>query len=203
MTDAETPAKLTFRPVTPNSWPDLEALFMAPSGPKYCWCMVFRGSNQERKGWTALESKSPGKGELSEANKVRRAALKSRVDGRTPIGLVGYDGDEPVAWVSIAPKESYLRLGGPEPDPDQPGRVWSLACMYLKRPYRRSGLPPVLIEAACAYARKRGAAVLEAYPVQPDSPSFRYMGFIQTYRDLGFRKVGTAGSRRTVMQREL
>jgi GNAT superfamily N-acetyltransferase len=197
------PRPLTFRPVTDETWPDLEALFMAPSGPKYCWCMVFRGTSAERREWTAAATKSRGDGRLSEANLLRRKALKARLDGGTPIGLVGYDGAEPVAWVSIAPKASHLRLGGPDPDPDRPGAVWSLACLYLKRRWRHAGHTRSMVEAAASYARREGARVLEAYPVRPDSPSFRYMGFVPTYEALGFRSIGPAGTRRTVMQLDL
>ena len=124
-------------------------------------------------------------------------------NGGAPIGLVGYDGAEPVAWVSIAPKASHLRLGGPDPDPGRPGAVWSLACLYLKRRWRHAGHTSSMIAAAAAYARGEGALVLEAYPVRPDSPSFRYMGLVPTYEALGFRPIGPAGTRRTVMQLDL
>lgn len=197
------PPELIFHPVTTETWPALEALFMAPGGPKYCWCMVFRGTNAERKEWTAAEARAPASGGLSDANRLRRAALRRRVEAGTPIGLVGFAGGEPVAWVSVGPKPSYLRLGGPDDHPELPQAVWSLACMFLRRPYRRARLTPRLIAAAAAYAREGGAEVLEAYPVAADSPSFRFMGFVGTFEQAGFRKVGTAGTRRTVMRLDL
>jgi len=57
-----------------------------------------------------------------------------------------------------------------------------------------------LIEAAVAHARKRGATVVEAYPVDPDSPSFRFMGLVSAFKAAGFREVGRAGTRRHVMR---
>jgi hypothetical protein len=53
------------------------------------------------------------------------------------------------------------------------------------------------------HARKRGAHCLEAYPVDPESSSYRFMGFIGTFEAMGFREVGTAGSRRHVMRYDL
>ena len=50
------------------------------------------------------------------------------------------------------------------------------------------------------HARSHGAAILEAYPVDPDSPSYRFMGFVPVFEEAGFHKVGRAGIRRHVMQ---
>ena len=42
-------APLSFRPVTAETQADFEALFDAPGGPKYCWCMAFRATPEEVK----------------------------------------------------------------------------------------------------------------------------------------------------------
>jgi hypothetical protein len=60
-----------------------------------------------------------------------------------------------------------------------------------------------LIEAAADYAKRNGATVLEAYPVDPDSPSYRFMGFVPTFEAAGFEEIGRAGTRRHVMSRSL
>lgn len=175
--------RLTFRPVTKARWDDLEALFEAPGGPKYCWCMAWRDAPAEVR---------DGGGD------ARKPLLKARVSAGATIGLVGYLAGEPVAWVSIAPRETYRDLGGPETTAGD--RVWSLACMYLKRKLRGEGFGRELIAAAARYARTRGATVLEAYPVDPTSPSYRFMGFVPAFEAAGFVKIGTAGRRRHVMR---
>ena len=75
--------------------------------------------------------------------------------------------------------------------------------MYIHRRLRGSGYGMQLIEAATTYAKKRGATVLEAYPVDPGSPSYRFMGFVPAFERLGFSKHGTAGSRRQIMRLSL
>jgi hypothetical protein len=45
--------------------------------------------------------------------------------------------------------------------------------------------------------------VLDAYPVDHKSPSYRFMGFVPAFERLGFETVGKAGSRRNVMRLEL
>jgi hypothetical protein len=41
--------------------------------------------------------------------------------------------------------------------------------------------------------------MVEAYPVVPDSPSYRFMGFVETFKKAGFIETGRVGKRRHVM----
>lgn len=74
---------------------DLEALFESRGGPKHCWCMVWRTTPEERR------NKDP----LS-----RKAAFVSRVMDGVPVGILGYIDDKPIAWCSIAPRNTYWHL---------------------------------------------------------------------------------------------
>lgn len=181
-------ARLTFRPVTRSTKADFEALFESPGGPSYCWCMYTR----------------VGKEEAKTANKdvrARKPMMMERIERRIPVGLLAYDQGEPIAWVSIAPRETFPRLQGPAAEAGE--TVWSLSCMYVKRQRRGEGIGHQLIDAAVKYARKRRADTVEAYAVHPDSPSYRNMGFISAYQKAGFEPVDTLGTRRTVMRRKL
>ncbi len=129
----------------------------------------------------------------------RRAQIKSRIDGGVPVGLIFHRDDRPVAWCSIAPRETYRPLGGP-PIEGPAERVWSLACFYVRRGERGQGLTARMIEAAVAHAKAGGATIVEGYPVDPHSPSYRFMGFVEAFAAAGFREVGRAGSRRHVMR---
>ena len=115
--------------------------------------------------------------------------------GNTPIGLLTYIGNEAIAWCSIAPRETYQRLGGDETLED----VWSIACFFIKKEHRDQGIIDLLIDKAKKYARKNHAKYLEAYPVETDSPSYQFMGFIRTFEKAGFSFVKKAGTRRHVM----
>jgi GNAT superfamily N-acetyltransferase len=176
---------LTFHAVDKARWPDFAALFEARGGPKYCWCMAWRATNAEAR-------------EMS--SRDRRAAIEGRVRAGVPVGILGYRGGTPVAWCSIAPRATYRPLGGVEV-PDEPAdRVWSIACFFVPRSLRGQGIMPRLLAAAVDHARMKGATVVEAYPVDPDSPSYRFMGFVAAFEAAGFREVGRAGTRRHVMR---
>lgn len=181
-----TGGRLTFKPVTTANLADFETLFEGPGGPKYCWCMVWRATPEEGR-----NTKGP----------VRRVQMLARIARGVPVGLIGCDGDNvPRAWVSIAPKQTYRRLGGPEPRTGE--SVWSLACMYIQRRWRGQGLAHELIGAAVAHAFDQGADdVVEAYPVASDAPSYRFMGFVEAFEAAGFEHHGMAGKRRHVMRR--
>jgi GNAT superfamily N-acetyltransferase len=180
--------KLAFREVDNNNWRDFERLFAARGGPKSCWCMVWRA--------TAAEAKT------TDGNN-RKAAIHSRVRNGVPIGLLGYFADEPVAWCSIAPRTTYRPLGGPNDFGDTPDAVWSLACFFIRRDLRGKGAGEAMLNAAIAHARGKGAKVLEAYPVDPSSPSYRFMGFVGLFERAGFKTIARAGTRRHVMRLSL
>jgi GNAT superfamily N-acetyltransferase len=175
--------RLTFRPVTKATKADFVAVFAGPGGPKYCWCMAWRATREELKDAT---------------NASRKKQILSRIADGVPVGLVGYADGKPVAWVSIAPKETYLRLGGPEAKPGE--KIWSIACMYMRRNLRKQGIGHDLIQAAIKHAKKEGATIVEAYGVAPDSPSYRFMGFVEAYARAGFKEIEMAGTRRHVMR---
>lgn len=176
--------KLTFKPVTATTVGDFEKLFAAKGGPNWCWCMAFRATPEEIK-----NSKSP----------QRKEQILGRVDRKIPIGILAYAEGEPVGWVSMAPKDTFRKLGGTE---DVAG-VWSITCLFIPRSQRGQGMAHRLIEGAIAYAKKRKARLLEAYPVDPDSPSYRHMGFVAAFEKAGFTPAGREGTRRHVMQLSL
>lgn len=177
--------RLSFYPVDRSRWGDFEKLFEAQGGPKYCWCMIWRARGEEARNTSGA---------------YRKKRMKARVDEGVPVGLLGYLGGEPVAWCSIAPRATYRPLGGVDDAEEAAGRVWSLVCFFVVRAFRKQGITEKLIEAAIEHARSNGARVVEAYPVEPDSPSYRFMGFAPTFERLGFRYCHDAGKRRKVMR---
>jgi GNAT superfamily N-acetyltransferase len=166
--------------VDKTNWKDLEALFQSKGILNNCWCMAWRMTKDELRNNNAIS---------------RKKFIKKRVWSNIPIGLLAYSDNEVIAWCSIAPRESYQRFDGDE----SLENVWSLACFYIKKEFRDKGLVNLLIDRAKEYAKKNGAEYIEAYPVNPDSPSYRFMGFVNTFEKAGFGFVKMAGTRRNVM----
>jgi len=183
---------LAFRPATPARWPDVERLFGANGACGGCWCRFWKQDNAAYRA---------GKGEPN-----RRALRRSVLAGEEP-GLIAYAGKEPVGWVAVEPRAAYRRLAisrNLQPPDDRP--VWAIPCFFVARGWRRRGLATRLIEAAAAYARRRGAPAVEAYPIDSDKElgsAFLYTGAFSTFVRLGFTEVARRARTRPVVRREL
>ena len=162
--------RLVFHQVDRQLWEDLERLFESRGGPKHCWCMVWR---------------TMPRGVGRSDRRAKRGAMQRRVAEGVPVGILGYRDREPVAWCSIAPRDSYRHLGGENGRADETGQIWSLGCFFVQRRLRGHGVTRRLIRAAVDHARAQGATIVEAYPVDPDSPSYRFMGYVSSFEASG------------------
>ena len=187
--------KLSVRPLTPNRWPDLEALFNAKgcSVARGCWCMYYRRSGSR--------GQLPAGTTHAQAN---RADLKRLVASGEPPGLIGYRGKVPVGWVSLGPRDDYAKLRRSsvmKPVDERP--VWSIVCFVVPSQYRGQGVARALLDGAIAYAKKRGVALLEAYPVDKtgrSSDDSMWFGAKSMYDAAGFEEVARRKPQRPIVR---
>lgn len=186
--------KLTVAPLTPDRWADLETIFNAKgcSIARGCWCMAYRlsGSREPSRGMT-----------LAQAN---RAGLKALVDAGNPPGLIGYRGKIPVGWVSIGPREEYAKLRrSPVMKPVEEQPVWSVICFVVPSEYRGQGVAHALLKGAVLYAKKQGATLVEAYPVDKPARSkddYMWFGAKSMYDNAGFKEVARRKPQRPIVR---
>ncbi|TAK22927.1 MAG: N-acetyltransferase [Chloroflexota bacterium] len=179
---------MVFREVTDETWGDFERLFESRGGPQSCWCMAWRAANEEARRTDGTS---------------RKAMMKTRVQSGVPVGILGYACGVPVAWCSVAPRCTH-RAGLADAQPgDVNENVWSLVCFFVTRTARGNGVLKRLIEAAKVHVKARGATVIEAYPVDEDSPSYRFGGFVSSFDEAGFVRIGRSGTRRHVVRLRL
>jgi GNAT superfamily N-acetyltransferase len=161
--------------VSSSNWSDFAALFGARGAPHYCWCSIYRFRDAH---------------ELSKPQK--RRAMQRLVQGGTPIGVLAYDGDTPVGWCSVAPRESYVKLQRSRSMPrvsDEP--TWTVLCFYVQRSHRGGGVAQALLAGAIDVARQQGARVIEGYPHDTAGISASHRGKSRLFRALGFQRQGT------------
>jgi GNAT superfamily N-acetyltransferase len=183
------------RPLTPQTWADLEALFDLPGGSmvRGCWCMYYRRS---------------GKVQLSgQAGVDNKKQLCELVDNGVVPGLVGYVDGAPAGWISLGPREDYAKLArSPIMKPVDDAQVWSVVCTYVAKRYRGQGVQHRLLAAAVHFAGEQGVGVLEAYPVdkpQRSQDAFMFFGSRSLYERAGFAEVVRRSPTRVVMRRKL
>lgn len=177
-------ATLDIRPLTPERLPDLASLFEQGGDPKWCWCAYFR-----------IRGFDFSKGGKARHRAAMEAATHEAARERRAPGLVAYDGDEAVGWISIGPREDYERLAYStvlKPIDDKP--VWSIVCFVVGRQSRGQGVAKRLLDAGIDYARDHGATMLEAYPVEVADGTRApagdvYRGTLSMFERAGFKVV--------------
>ncbi len=186
-------AELTFRPVTPERWGDLERLFGPHGACDGCWCMWWRLKRSEF---------------ARQHGQANRRALKAIVEaGRVP-GILAYRGAEPVGWCSVAPREEFPVLDrSPTLKRVDDRPVWSIVCFYAAPSERGRGISRSLIEAAVEHARRGGAQAVEAYPLDPQAAKAfvleAFTGVESTFHNAGFSEVARRSPRRSIVRRYL
>ncbi len=181
---------MNFKPVTPELWGDLEQLFGERGACGGCWCMWWRIKRREFE-----EQQGAG-------NKMAMRAIVER--GEIP-GILGYVDKRPVAWCSVAPREAFPVL---DRSPilkrvdDEP--VWSIVCFFVDRSFRRQGMSSKMLHAAVDFAAKRGARIVEAYPVVPKKKQapdiYIYTGLVSIFVKAGFTEVCRRSESRPIMR---
>jgi len=181
-----------FKPVTQTQWDDLVNLFGERGACNGCWCMWWRLRGSEFRAGVGAGN---------------RQALRDLVDRGVIPGILAYDGEKPVGWCSVGPRQDFPRLNSSprlRALDEQP--VWSIVCYFVDRKARGQGLMQALTEAAVDYARRNGAGIVEAYPTEPatgQSGGNLYMGVAHTLRQAGFIEAAHPGNSRYILRRYL
>lgn len=183
----------TYRPLTPDTWPDFETLFGAKGACGGCWCMLWRLKR-------ATYDAQKGEG--------NRQAMQDLVDHGMIPGIIGYLDGQPAAWCSVGPRADFPTLDNSrilKAVDEQP--VWSITCLFIQKQFRRQGLSKKMIAAAADFARAQGATLLEAYPVEPKQGNmpdvFAWTGIAAPFLQCGFVEVARRSEGRPVLRLEL
>jgi GNAT superfamily N-acetyltransferase len=184
---------LKFHPATPDRWADIEQLFGERGACGGCWCMYWR---LPRSQWTASKGVK------------NKDSLRSIVSTNKQPGVIAYEGAEPVGWCAIAPREEFTGLAKSrvlKPIDSEP--VWSITCLFVKKPFRRRGVSINLLRAAVDFAAEQGARTVEGYPTAPTMEKtpdpFVYMGVPSAFTAAGFKEVARRSASRPIMRFEI
>ena len=181
-------AKLEIHELTPARWRDYEKLFGPKGACAGCWCIFWRTDRGESfddvKGATAKR-------------RMRKLIAEDRAHG-----LIAYAGGEPVGWCAFDRRVELLKLNrAPSLACDDADLVWSLPCFFIAKDWRGKGVASALLAEAIRVLKKRGARVLEGYPVKPAKPgaaipaAFAYTGTVSMFRKAGFTSADAGKDR--------
>ncbi len=183
---------LKVSPLTPKRWPDFEMLFGERGACGGCWCMYWRIPRSQFE-------KRKGAG--------NKRAMKKMVNEGTVPGLIAYAAGEPIAWCALAPRQDYPVLQRSRVlKPVDEAPVWSVVCFFVAKPFRKRGVSAELLRAAVQYAKRKGARLVEGYPIAPKKASmpdvFAWTGLSGTFLAAGFMEVARRSPTRPIMRIE-
>ncbi|MAR00811.1 MAG: GNAT family N-acetyltransferase [Oceanospirillaceae bacterium] len=188
-------------PLSEDNWPDLERLFAARgcSEARRCWCMYYRMTGSE---WNHVSA------ELGrEMRQLTHDRLQTLAGSECPPGLIAFDHDLPVGWVSLGPRQDYRRLERSQVMKAVDDRaVWSVICFVVPSQYRGQGVAHALLRGAIAFAQSHNAETLEAYPVDREAggkAQASWFGSASMFAAAGFCEVARHRSDRPVMRLDL
>jgi len=177
-------------PLTKKRWQDFEKLFGERGACGGCWCMWWRMKRSEFE-----LQKGAG----------NKKAIQTIVDSGEIPGLIAYNGNVPIGWCSIAPREKFSVLSRSrilKPIDDKP--AWSIVCFFIKKEFRNQGISTKLIEATIAFVKKSGGKIVEGYPVEPKKRKmpdvFVFTGLAAAFKNAGFNEVARRSETRPIMR---
>lgn len=199
-------------PVTEAPWDDVRTVFGARGDPSTCWCQYFKVDNAA---WKAPDHAAVFEHALCEQIDAARPASDARVPSAGP-GVLAYLGSDaegwnPAGWAAVQPRPAYPFLLGRRATPvagnPDDTSVWAITCFVVRVGSRRRGVGAALLAGAVAQARRGGARVVEAYPVdtrgEKVSSADLYHGPLSSFEAAGFRVTDRPVDGRAVVRLEL
>lgn len=188
---------LDVRPVRPDDWSLVEALFGERGACGGCWCMEWR-----RKGTRAERTRHKGD--------FNRRAFQALLEAGRVHGCLAIADGSAVGWCSLGPRAEFpsllasraLASGAPED-------AWAVTCFYVDRRWRGRGVATRLLAEAVEAARGAGARVIEGYPASrpraggPLPAAFAWTGTPPLFEAAGFERVVPCVLTRPVYRRTL
>lgn len=189
---SRTNPNLTIRDLTPALWPAMEALFGERGACGGCWCMYWRLERGER--WDDLKGARA------------RARMKALVKNGQARGALAFADDEPVGWCAYGRRPEFVRLERARTLAcDDAGQAWAIPCFFVKAGWRDKGVATALLEHAVASLRRRGARIIEGYPVnlkagQRLPNAFAWTGTRAMFEAAGFRRADSGDASKVRMR---
>ena len=191
---------LSVVPANEASCDDLQTLFGARGAAAWCQCQRYKLRPRESFRSFPVEER---------ARRLREQTACGHPQSDRTSGLVAYLGAEPVGWCAIEPRTAYdglLRVfrvpwdGRDEDKTDD--TVWAVTCLFARAGFRKRGVSRALARAAVAFAGRRGARAIEAYPIATKDVIAEelHVGTPSVFADAGLVEVSRPTARRLVMR---
>ncbi|HEY9308345.1 MAG TPA: GNAT family N-acetyltransferase [Microbacterium sp.] len=190
---------ITIEPATADRFDDAQHALSGGGDGYGCQCQWWMMPNSE---WQKTSRED------------REGRLRDEIDAGPPPALIAYVDGEAAGWVRVGPRTRQVRisrtrtLAAHSEEPWDDDSVWTVSCFVVRKDHRKQGLNARLLDAAIDYARRSGARVIEAYPLDPGAGkkipvNDLYHGVLSTFEDAGFREVARPQPHLAIVSLEL
>lgn len=188
-------------PANEASFADLQAVFGTRGSAAICQCQRYKLAPREAFAKFPVEERQ---------HRLRLQTSCDDPEAPKTSGLVAYAGEQPVGWVAVEPRPNYCGLlrnqrvpwvgrQTPAHDPS----IWAITCVFVRVGRRRAGTANALVAAAVEFARSRGAAAIEAYPIVAGATWDEvHVGTPSMFAAAGLSVVHQPTKRRLVMRKD-
>ena len=183
-------ARFLVRELGTKTWPEFARIMEKHNGVwGGCWCVAFH----------------PKPGESNQTAESNRAYKERLVRANQSQAALVYDRAEVVGWCQFGPPAElparmggFRKLGMNAPD-------WRITCFFVDRDRRREGVAEAALAGALGIIAAKGGGTVDGYPIatqgKPYSSSFLFSGTESMFAQVGFRPIGSLGTRKTVMRK--
>jgi predicted GNAT family acetyltransferase len=167
------------RELRKTDWPHIMTLFGSNGACGGCWCMSWRITPH-------------GKTWRDAVGDPNRRAFKKLVESGQALGILAFDGPNPVGWCSFGRRTDFPRTESAKAyKRDDIEKIWSINCFFIHKNYRNQGVASNMAEAAVAAIKKRKGKIVEAYPVPLTKDGSKLPGpFVWTGPEILFKRLG-------------
>jgi GNAT superfamily N-acetyltransferase len=193
-------AALSIVPANEASCEDLQTLFGTRGAAASCRCQRYKLGPRESFRSFPVEERT---------RRLREQTGCGHPESDRTSGLVAYLDSEPVGWCAVEPRTAYdgllrvFRVPWEGRDEDRTDdTVWAVTCLFARAGFRRRGISRELARAAVAFARRRGARAIEAYPITTKNVIAEelHVGTPSVFADAGLVEISRPTARRVVMR---
>jgi len=153
-----------------------------------CYCAFWHQKFSSVEEWHEREHTAPEK---------NRDCMRQRVDSNFHVGVLAYEGDRLLAWISVSPvAEVYwawrrTAMLGPEAK-----TVACITCITIATAARGQGLQGKLLRSLLEYGKAQGWTAIEGYPFDEEAvvrhkTDLHWPGLVRGFVEAGFEHAGS------------
>lgn len=170
-----------------------------------CYCAFWHQKWNSLKEWEDRQASEPLR---------NRDTVLNKVDSGFHVGVLAYQGDELLAWISVGPLPEYYwtwkrvaALG------EEARLIAGITCITIAEKYRGQALQPELLRALNSYGKTQGWAAIEGYPFDESAylkhgKTLAWPGNPKGFAKAGYERIeahwmNNAGYERSIFRKSL